>query len=406
VAEASYRLLVVDDEPLALKLVERVFEPETDIEVHSDTSPERCLELAQAHDIDLVIADQRMPEMKGLQFLSRVRELRPRALRILLTAFPDTPVALTAINEGLVYRFILKPWEPEDMRVTVRRALETKRLADEHDRVIRQLKSSYDELVQAEQLTALGRISAGIGQELSHAVGPLLTNVRTLESQLARLLETVRSADRAFEHNFARAQTKLFDSEAVRADPPVKGHAEESLAVIRAAGERLDALVRTVSGYAVRGEPEPLDVNQTVLVAVQILSARFDPAIRLERDLRAVPLARCRRSEILQVVLNLLANAIEAVEKQSDPLVRVRTWPSGSNLRLEIADNGKGLPPTVERRLFQPFVSTKPTGRGSGMGLNICRGIVESHGGTIEAASKPGTGTTFTVTLPALGVGA
>jgi signal transduction histidine kinase len=399
-------LLVVDDEPLALKLVQRVFEPETDIEVLSDTSPERCLELAKAHDIDLVVADQRMPEMEGLQFLARVRELRPRALRMLLTAFPDTQVALTAINEGLVYRFILKPWEPEDMRVTVRRALETKRLADEHDRVVRQLKSSYDELVQAEQLMALGRISAGIGHELGHAVGPLLTNVQALQSQLSRLLKTVRTGDRAFEHDLARAQTKLFDHEASSANPTVKGHAEESLAAIRAAGERLDALVRTVSGYAVRGEPEPLDVNQTVLTAVQILSARFDPAIRLERDLRAVPLARCRRSEILQVVLNLLANAIEAVEKQSDPLVRVRTWPAGNNLRLEIADNGKGLPAMVEDHLFQPFVSTKPTGRGSGMGLSICRGIVESHGGSIEAASTRGSGTTFTVTLPALGVGA
>jgi two-component system, NtrC family, sensor kinase len=402
VTEASYRLLVVDDEPLALKLVRRVFESETDIQVLADTSPQRCLELAKAHDIDLVIADQRMPEMEGLQFLDQVREVRPRALRILLTAFPDTAVALTAINQGLVYRFILKPWEPEDMLITVRRALETKRLADEHDRVVRQLKSSYDELVQAEQLTALGRLSAGIGNELSHAVGPLLDNVRTLEAQLTRLLKTVRASDRAFEHDFARAQTHLFDTEAVSANPVATGNAEETLAAIRAAGERLDALVRTVGAYAVQTEPEPVDVNQTVLTAMQILWIRFEPAIRVERDLRAVPLARCRRSEILQVVLNLFSNAIEAVEKEADPVVRVRTWSEGSSLRLEIADNGRGLPPAVERRLFQPFVSTKPMGRGSGMGLSICRGIVESHGGTIEAASKPGDGTRFTVTLPAL----
>src|SRR2546427_276881 len=126
----------------------------------------RALETAMIHDIDLVITDQRMPEMTGLQFLARVREVRPRALRVLLTAFPDTSVALKAINEGLLYRFILKPWEPEDMRVTVRRALETKRLSDEHDRLVNQLKTSYDELVQSEHMAALGRLSAGIGHEL------------------------------------------------------------------------------------------------------------------------------------------------------------------------------------------------------------------------------------------------
>src|SRR5579859_2128166 len=156
-ANPSYRLLVVDDETLALNLVKRVFESESDIEVHSTTSSQRALEIGMLHDIDLVITDQRMPEMEGLQLLARMREVRPHALRILLTAFPDTSVALKAINEGLVYRFVLKPWDTEDMRLTVRRALETKRLSDEHERLIGQLRSSHQELIEAEHMAALGR---------------------------------------------------------------------------------------------------------------------------------------------------------------------------------------------------------------------------------------------------------
>src|SRR3989449_516133 len=180
VPEPSYRLLVVDDEPLALNLAKRVFESESDIALHSATSAVRALEMAMIHDIDLVITDQRMPEMTGLQFLARVREVRPRALRVLLTAFPDTTVALKAINEGLLYRFILKPWEPEDMRVTVRRALETKRLADEHDRLVNQLKTSYEELIQSEHMAALGRLSAGIGPEVKTSVDPLVARLAPL----------------------------------------------------------------------------------------------------------------------------------------------------------------------------------------------------------------------------------
>src|SRR5258708_12373753 len=198
VGGASSRLRGVGDEPLALNLAKRVFEPDTDIEIHSACSAVRGLEFAMLHDIDLVIADQRMPEMDGLQFLARLRERRPGAFRILLTAFADTTVAIKAINEGLVYRFILKPWEPEDMRVTVRRALETKRLQDEHERVITQLKSSYDELVQAEHMAALGRLSAGLGHELSNSVSALLAGIRSLEAELGPLVATARSPDPAW----------------------------------------------------------------------------------------------------------------------------------------------------------------------------------------------------------------
>jgi len=107
----SYRLLAVDDEPLALNLIERVFAAEADVELRLATSPTKGLEIAAGLDLDVVISDQRMPEMSGLAFLARIREIRPRGHRILLTAYPDMEVALHAINDGLVYRFVLKPWD-------------------------------------------------------------------------------------------------------------------------------------------------------------------------------------------------------------------------------------------------------------------------------------------------------
>src|SRR5439155_1575550 len=270
VSEPSYRLLVVDDEPLALNLAKRVFETESDIALHAATSAVRALEMAMIHDIDLVITDQRMPEMTGLQFLARIREVRPRALRVLLTAFPDTTVALKAINEGLLYRFILKPWEPEDMRVTVRRALETKRLSDEHDRLVNQLKTSYEDLVQSEHMAALGRLSSGIGHELKNEVDPLVARIGTLEVEVGRVLE-------------------------------------------------------------------------------------------------AVPLVRCRGPEITQVVLSLLGNAADAVQRVPEPTIEVRTSHQGSTVRLEVVDNGTGLDPAVAQRLFKPFTSTNGAG-GRGLG--------------------------------------
>ena len=90
----SYRLLAVDDEPLALNLIQRAFAPATDVQLHIATSPLKAIEVAQSEDLDLVLTDQRMPDMTGLALLARLREIQPRAQRILLTAHPDMDVAL------------------------------------------------------------------------------------------------------------------------------------------------------------------------------------------------------------------------------------------------------------------------------------------------------------------------
>src|ERR1700682_2216429 len=368
----SYRLLAVDDEPLALSLIQRVFAAEADVDLRVATSPVKGLEIAERQDLDVVISDQRMPEMSGLAFLARIRDIRPRGHRILLTAYADMEVALHAINDGLVYRFVLKPWDLDDMRVTVRRTLETKRLADPHDQPVAQLKTIYDECVRSERLAALGRLSAGIGHELSNAVTPLLAHISMMEADVSRL---AAGADRV-------------------------ASIQESLTVMREAGKQLESLVRGVKGYARAGEPAPFDVNQAVLSAAQLLAHRFRQGTRLERDLKAVPLVHCRGPEITQVVLNLLGNAADAVEAREGAEVRVRTWREGKKVRIEVADNGPGLDPKVAARLFQPFLSTKESG-GLGLGLSICRSIVENNGGSIEAASQPGSGARFTVTLPA-----
>src|SRR5438067_1192347 len=402
VPEPSYRLLVVDDEPLALNLAKRVFESESDIALHSATSAVRALEMAMIHDIDLVITDQRMPEMTGLQFLARVREVRPRALRVLLTAFPDTTVALKAINEGLLYRFILKPWEPEDMRVTVRRALETKRLSDEHDRLVNQLKTSYEDLIQSEHMAALGRLSSGIGHELKSAVDPLVARIGTLEVEVGRLLEAGRAATRAVQKGFATDETERLKEAVLRATPDLAGAVDESIAAIRKAGGQLEALARGVQSYTASVEPEPFDINQAVLSAVQLLSHRLRESVRLERKLEAVPLVRCRGPEITQVVLSLLGNAADAVQRVPEPTIEVRTSHQGPNVRLEVVDNGAALDPAVTQRLFKPFTSTSPPPRGRGLGLSMCKSIVESHGGTLEAGVEGSRGTRFTVTLPAI----
>jgi two-component system NtrC family sensor kinase len=399
---ASYKLLAVDDEPLALKLIERAFSTESDVDLRLVASPAKALEIAEHQDLDAVISDQRMPEMTGLAFLARLRNCRPRAHCILLTAYPELEVVLQAINSGLVYRFVLKPWDLDDMRVSVRRALEAKRLADDHERLSARLSAQFEELVRAERLATLGRISAGVGHELANAATPLLANVELLAEEVARVRELFRAASRAVDCAFQRESLEQLASVTRGLQERKLDTVDETLAALRAAASQLQLLVQGLKRVG-RDAPEPVpcDLNQAVLSSVTLLGHRFKSGIHLERELSALPAVLGRGSEISQVILNLLGNAADAVEGKTVRTVRVRTWESEGKVHLEVSDTGAGIDPAVRNRLFEPFVSTKDIGRGTGLGLSICKQIVEAHGGSISVESEPGKGARFTVALPA-----
>ncbi len=346
----SYRLLVVDDEPLALSLIERVFAAEADVELRVATSPVQGLEIAERQDLDVVITDQRM----------------------------------------------------HDMRVSIRRALEAKRLGDEHERLTAQLSAQFDELVRAERLANIGRLSAGIGHELANAATPLLMNAELLGEELARLQKAFRAAAHAVDSGFKAEALDRLALVTRRLQARKSDDFNETLAALRAAGTQLQSLVQGLKRVGREApEPVPYDVNQAVLSAATLLGHRFKTGIRLERDLRALPSVRCRAAEIAQVVLNLLGNAADAVEGSKLRTVRVRTWQADGRVHVEISDTGGGIDPAVRARLFEPFVTTKEIGKGTGLGLSICKNIIESHGGSISVDSEQGKGARFTFALPA-----
>jgi len=118
----DYKIMVVDDEPANLRLLERLFRQ--DYKVITAESGEEALGLLAQHDAALLITDQRMPNMSGLELLKQTAALRPHMVRMILTGYTDVGTLVEAINSGLVYRYLTKPWSNEDLRVTVARALE------------------------------------------------------------------------------------------------------------------------------------------------------------------------------------------------------------------------------------------------------------------------------------------
>jgi two-component system response regulator HupR/HoxA len=118
----QYKIMIVDDEPVNLRTLERLFR--RDYQVLTAPSGAEALMLLQQHDVALLISDQRMPEMTGIELMKNTVALRPQMARILLTGYTDVSALIEAINCGLVYRYVTKPWNNDDLRVTVSRALE------------------------------------------------------------------------------------------------------------------------------------------------------------------------------------------------------------------------------------------------------------------------------------------
>jgi C4-dicarboxylate-specific signal transduction histidine kinase len=376
------RIYIVDDEPLVLTSLRHVVEMETPHTVRTFTVPDEALEAMRVDPPDVVISDLTMPGMDGTTLLARARALVPDAARIVLTGHADKDSAIRAINTAGIYQLIEKPWDNARLLVTLGNAVDhvalTRRLHRtiaelsarnaELEHTLAELRDAQDRLVGAERLAAVGRLATGIAHEIGN------------QQSLLGFAELI--ADRYKDDPEARTLT----------DP------------LLAARRRMAAMIASIKEF-VRGagnhdysrEAQPLApiLDETLAIL------RFEPAMKTraitrapwQEDVRAV----VNREKILQVALNLMRNALQATREGGK--IRVGLYAAEGRVRIEVQDDGCGIAPEHLERIWEPFFSTKGEG-GTGLGLGICRRIVEEHGGTIRVHSALGRGATFTVELP------
>ena len=223
---------------------------------------------------------------------------------------------------------------------------------------------------QAEKMAGLGRLAAGIVHELNNP-----------------LVAVTMYAD-ALQEKWARIPAAASDLEKIRA--------------IREAGQRIHKLTRDLTAYA-RGNdarPEPVDVAALLEQAATMCKGGFKKSgAELEQAFAEVPAVEGSRAALVQAFVNLISNAVQAIE-QPGGKVRLAVAEAGGRVIVTVADDGVGMPAAVAARAFEPFFTTRG-GRGIGLGLATARGIVERHGGSVAITSEPGRGTTVTVSLPA-----
>src|SRR5712691_5326295 len=182
----KFAVLYVDDEEKSLKYFTRAFEDQ--FRIFTAPSAQEGLKVLEAHldDIALLMTDQRMPGEKGVWLLEKARQLRPRTIRILATAYSDMDAAIAAVNTGAIYKYVTKPWDPPQLENTLKRGLEFFMVQTERDQLLREKMSVLHNMMIADRIVSLGLLAAG----LSHHIRNALVAVKTfLDLAPAKLRE-------------------------------------------------------------------------------------------------------------------------------------------------------------------------------------------------------------------------
>lgn len=261
------------------------------------------------------------------------------------------------------------------------------------------LKETQSQLVEAEKLSSLGQLTAGIAHEINNPVNYIRSNIKPLRrdmEELLQLLEAYRSGAPAQET--ARLEKELGIDETVR-------EVDSILSCMEEGADRTAEIVRGLRTFSRLDEDDmkPADVNAGLQSTLRLLAPQLKDRINLELDLRSSLPLECHPGRINQVFMNILNNAIQAITArhgQQGGHLLVRTEDADGHLMATIVDNGTGMSPTTRARVFEPFFTTKGVGEGTGLGLSIAHSIIEKHNGRIEVDSIEGEGTLFRVVLP------
>jgi PAS domain S-box-containing protein len=265
---------------------------------------------------------------------------------------------------------------------------------------------------QASRLEALGRLSAGLSHEINTPIQFVGDNTRFLAEACQDLLGVVLlyrdllaapdSGSLAERQQRAREAEERYEIDYLEAEIP--SAIQQTLEGV----ERVATIVRAMRAFSHPGQVDQADadLNEALRATLTVANHRVSKVADVQLQLAALPLVRCNVTDLNQAFLNLVVNAVDAIEETGQRgSITLATAEDGEHVTVSISDTGTGIPDDVLPKIFDPFFTTKEVGGGSGQGLALVRAIVqEGHQGTVVVDSRPGSGSTFTVRLPVAGV--
>ncbi len=263
------------------------------------------------------------------------------------------------------------------------------------------------QMMQTEKMSSLGQMVAGLAHEMNTPLGFVKNNMEMLEvknketKELIALYEKLRSQIMYGSPNDVAMLLSQIDNISQKVKNRIW---QESDNLFRSSVEGIDRiqdLVLNLKNFSRLDEADfkPTDINENIESTLKIAGHLFKGGIQVIKEFSQVPMVQAFPAQMNQVFLNLITNAVHAVDERTGRIT-IRTMQQGNSVIIKVIDNGKGIPPENLKKIFDPFFTTKPVGQGTGLGLSIAYKIIEKHNGKIEVQSQVGRGTEFTITLP------
>ncbi len=428
-------ILIVDDTPNNIRLLFDILQ-QAGFKVAVVKSGEMALDKMPFIQPNLILLDIRMPGIDGFETCRRLKanEKTKDIPVIFMTALSEIENKVKGLQLGAV-DYITKPIRVEEVlarvnvhltlrktqiqllnEVTERREAETKL-----QQTLKELQQTQIQLVQSEKMSSLGQLVAGVAHEINNPVNFVYGNIAYAENYTQDLLKILQIYQQYYPNPVPEVQAEIEarDLSFLAEDLP------KLLDSMKIGAERIRQIVLSLRVFSRHDEAEmkAVDIHEGIDSTLMILTHRLKAQphrseINIIKEYGNLPLVECYAGQLNQVFMNIISNAIDALEESlvighsslvqnkgqmtnDKGQIRIRTEVEENYVKIYIADNGLGIPQEVQQRIFDPFFTTKPVGIGTGMGLAISYQIItEKHHGSLQCISQSGQGTEFAIAIP------
>ncbi|MBI2568075.1 MAG: response regulator [Candidatus Schekmanbacteria bacterium] len=395
-ADRAHRILIVDDNRITLRLLER-FLSFQGYSCRCVNHPHVALQEAPSFAPDLMLLDLIMPDMTGIELCRAIKAdacLADKPVMFLTTA-DETAEKIEAFDAGAV-DYVSKPVNFRELGVRIRTHLDLAEAREKLRRYAVEMEALAAErasqLVHADRLASLGIMAAGLAHEIKNPLTFISGNVQSLRRfwpLIAAMVDRVRGGLSGEEERKARFILK---------------EVPNVLEGMMSGVVRIETIVDGLRTFSRKDDTHHvlLDVNAAIDAALVLCTGTLGSqvAIGVSKSSRPV-LTLGDAQKIEQVLANLLVNSAHALADTPDPHIWIGSELIGTTVRITVTDNGSGMPVELLDKIWTPFFTTKEPGKGTGLGLSISRSIIEDHRGTIGAELRPEGGMRFEIRLPA-----